>query len=217
MPTPPESPIKTTKPLISKWLKHRADWSSCTRCPIGRTCTSHVLGRGHLPCDILFIGEAPGRSEDITGVPFIGPAGKVLDTLITNSVAYLHPTKIPVGHARRHYTYAITNIIACLPQRSNDPTSTVPSIGQPSDKEALTCRPRLLEFVSLARPRGIVLLGAVAKQHFPVDPVGRYDKPAVLTLVHPAYILRTGGARQSNPNYTTALSRLVSWLESTLK
>ncbi len=89
----PAHAITTTSKLIrTKLDQHIADWESCTRCPLHTTRRWVVLGRGTLPCDVLFVGEAPGNSENDIGKPFIGQAGKILDSLISASVYRLHRT-----------------------------------------------------------------------------------------------------------------------------
>ena len=72
----------------------------CKRCALGEHRTRIVIGRGKTPADILMLGEAPGRAEDIIGEPFIGGSGKLLDLIIKKS--YLH-----------EYSIYFTNIVLC--------------------------------------------------------------------------------------------------------
>jgi uracil-DNA glycosylase len=69
------------------WSAHVDDWKDCTRCPLHTVRSNVVLARGSIPCDILFVGEAPGRSEDALGKPFVGPAGILLDEMIEDALS----------------------------------------------------------------------------------------------------------------------------------
>ncbi len=66
----------------SKYQEYKKQWKGCKRCPLYKTRRKIVHCRGSLPCDIFFLGEAPGDSEDLLGKPFVGPAGKLLDRII---------------------------------------------------------------------------------------------------------------------------------------
>ena len=164
-------------PSLRIWNKHSKDWRACNRCHLGRTAFKHVLVRGSLPADILFIGEAPGNTEDTLGLPFIGPAGRILDALIKN--ALLHK---PYAD----YTYAITNILACIP-RDEGGYPRAPVL-----EEASVCSPRVKDTIKICNPSLIVTLGAVAQRYvkkFSLVPPG----VSLCDLYHPAYILRQGG------------------------
>ncbi len=87
---------------MNAYTNYRAKWKDCQRCKSSNSRTEIVLARGKVPAPILFIGEAPGASEDALGKPFIGPAGKVLDDIITVALD-------------GQYDYALTNLVACYP------------------------------------------------------------------------------------------------------
>jgi uracil-DNA glycosylase family 4 len=177
-------PIRTTNVRTRfLWGQHAAEWSQCQACNLCEHARNHVLGRGQLPCQILFIGEAPGKTEDIDGVPFCGPSGKLLDQLIA---AYHHDYN-------SRFTYAITNTVACIPYL--DPTiSDNPSdwsIRAPAYTELKACSSRLVEFINLANPKAVILLGQTA-----ITACKAINFPNALVpyrLYHPAYILRRGG------------------------
>lgn len=95
---------------------------------------------------MLFIGEAPNKNEDETGIPFCGRAGKVLDELI----AYMDLTE---------NEYAIINTVKCRPPNNRKPTQ----------KELKTCRPFLLAQIEILDPNVIILLGNTAEQAFSVS------------------------------------------------
>lgn len=131
---------------MTRFQQHLATWSNCKSCKLCEGRSKVVLVRGVLPADILFCGEAPGESENVIGRPFVGPAGKLLDTIIWEAIG-------------ENYRYALTNLVACIPY---DETGT--KAGEP-DKEAITaCAPRLAEIVRIAKPKIIVRVGSLAKK-----------------------------------------------------
>lgn len=168
--------------LKAAYQAHRKAWEDCDRCSLcesRRTSKgSVVLARGRLPCDILFIGEAPGRSENAIGAPFIGPAGKLLDKLVNRATEVL-----PLFY--QNWTYAITNVVACYPTDEDGKTR------QPEETEAWKCSPRLIDFIELAKPKGVVLLGKVAAKLGSLSITNPMLE--ILELHHPAYLLRKGG------------------------
>jgi len=135
-----------------------------------------VFARGTLPCEVLFIGEAPGDSEDILGKPFIGPAGKLLDKIIKESQEY-----------SREYTYAITNLICCIPKgEENDKI-------EPPEKSVEACRPRLKEFIyKLAKPKLVITVGKYAQKYYAT----MVSDTTSEAIVHPAFILRAERSSQ---------------------
>ena len=86
-----------------KWKDHKEKWINCYGCDLCEQRDKVVLLRGKIPCDVLFIGEAPGVSEDTLGKPFVGPAGTLLDNIIEES----DPGELKL---------AWTNVIACIPK-----------------------------------------------------------------------------------------------------
>ena len=112
---------------------------SCTACPLSQTRTNVVFGEGNPDADLMFVGEAPGEQEDLSGKPFVGRSGQLLDR-------YLEYVGI-----RREDVF-IANIIKCRPPANRDP--------KPSEEEL--CMPYLREQVRLIRPKIIVCLGRIA-------------------------------------------------------
>ncbi len=167
--------VKSAEPLSRELAaQHMSEWSACQRCDLHQTAVRHVLLRGWVPCRILFIGEAPGETENATGIPFVGRSGKLLDKLIAASSP---PKKV-------FPRYAVTNIIACAPWAD----ATRQKVRKPDATEAEMCSPRITELLEIAKPRGIVLLGKTAEKFFSQD--GNYK---IISLPHPAYMLRRGG------------------------
>ncbi len=148
---------------MTAWTDHVARWKDCQLCPLCQQRDRIVLGRGQVPCDVVFVGEAPGASEDALGEPFIGPAGDVMNQIIDRA--------LPPGT-----TYALTNLVACFPREAK-----ARGDNEPEMSEILACRPRLEEFVAIARPRLIVRVGALA--------AGWAQPPrgvATVDIIHPA-------------------------------
>lgn len=165
------------------WYRHRKKWRDCQRCPLGEQAQNHVFARGTLPCKILFVGEAPGESEDIIGKPFVGPSGIMLEKLIA---------RIEVngqwknGRIKHFPTYAITNTLCCFPQRMGRSRP-------PEKSELAACQNRLVEFIKLSEAKAFVALGPTATSVL-IDILGKSDELTgpVLTLKHPSYLLRSG-------------------------
>ena len=93
------------------WEELRAMCLQCTMCPLCQTRHNVVFGVGPTDAEILFVGEGPGEQEDLTGEPFVGPAGKLLDDMLRI---------IDLG---RHNCY-IANIVKCRPPHNRDPLGT---------------------------------------------------------------------------------------------
>lgn len=156
---------------MSAWTDHVARWSNCTDCPLCEQRDRIVLARGAVPCDVVFVGEAPGLSEDTVGQPFVGPAGKLLDQVIDRAL----PADMK---------FALTNLVACFPAIAKGAGTN-----EPDYSEVEACRGRLVEFIHLARPRLVVCVGNLASDNIPtVDEVGFEVRYADIT--HPAAILR---------------------------
>ena len=157
-----------------------AEASGCTRCPLATTRTQVVFGVGDPDADLMFVGEAPGRDEDIQGEPFVGRSGQLLDRLLAEELGI-----------ERGQVY-IANVVKCRPPDNRDPRPD----------EIAACRPYLATQVELIAPRVIVTLGNFAtKLLLETDkgitsvrgasyPIG--DAYLVPTF-HPAAALRGGG------------------------
>lgn len=113
--------------------------ASCNACALGATRTKSVFGVGNRNADLMFVGEAPGEKEDLSGIPFVGAAGKLFDR-------YLEAVDI-----KREDVY-IANILKCRPPKNRDP--------RPEEEDA--CMGYLREQVKLIKPKMIVCLGRIA-------------------------------------------------------
>lgn len=161
-------------------LKQAVD--KCIKCEICTTANKRPVGKGSLKPKILFVGEAPGREEDLTGIPFVGQAGKLLDEWIS----YLDLGK---------EDYAVTNVIRCRPINNLNENRT------PSVNEIRNCFPFLKETIRLLSPKLIVVLGNTAYQTLLPNITEKISHVAgsfcrtqkgnlVYVLMHPAYFLR---------------------------
>jgi uracil-DNA glycosylase len=112
---------------------------SCTVCRLAETRTQVVFGVGEPDSELMFVGEAPGRNEDLEGVPFVGRAGQLLNGLLDE-----------VGIPRE--TVYIANVLKCRPPNNRDP--------QPDEIDA--CKGYLRQQIRLIRPRVVVTLGNFA-------------------------------------------------------
>ncbi len=157
---------------MSAWLDHVTKWRDCTRCPLSEQRSNIVLARGQVPCTVLLCGEAPGASEDALGLPFVGPAGRLLDQIIERAL----PADMQ---------YALTNLVACYPANAKAEGYNEPEYG-----EILACKPRLQEFIRIAKPRLVVCVGALAWNYVEHDAYGKVQGAMVMQIVHPAAILR---------------------------
>jgi DNA polymerase len=181
---------------MTPFQQHRLKWNNCTKCPLHEHRNKVVLARGKLPCQVLFIGEAPGESENVIGQPLVGPSGRVIDLIIERAL-------------RGKYTYAITNLVCCIPR-----TEEGNKAGEPPEESIEACEERLVEFVRIAQPRLIVTVGKLSKQYvggqamfsentnhdaknfgsLPWIPRPKFLEFA--DIVHPAFILRSDVSQQ---------------------
>lgn len=121
------------------WQELEKVCGECTKCGLCETRNNVVFGVGNRETQIMFIGEGPGEQEDLQGEPFVGPAGKLLDDMM--SIIDLNRTN----------SY-IANIVKCRPPRNRDPLET----------EQDACIGYLRNQVALIRPKIIVCLGRIA-------------------------------------------------------
>lgn len=121
------------------WEELEEKCRECHRCPLAETRTNVVFGDGSRNADLMFIGEAPGEKEDLSGIPFVGAAGKLLDK-------FLYAVDID-----RDRVY-IANMLKCRPPKNRDP----------KEEEQALCIEYLREQVRLIKPKMIVCLGRIA-------------------------------------------------------
>lgn len=138
----------------------RDDVVQCRQCDLYKTRTNPVVGFGNYDADILFIGEAPGEAEDKAALPFIGPAGHVLDKLL----AYIG--------LKREDVY-ICNTVKCRPPDNMDPT----------EEQKKECSSYLTRQIEAIKPKVIVCLGNHASKSV-LELFGAVDKIQPISLMH---------------------------------
>jgi DNA polymerase len=162
-------------------------WAAENTCELKKTATQPVFGDGSAHAEIVLIGEAPGKSEDQQGVPFVGAAGKFLAEMLE-------------GIKLKREDVYITNIVKYRPPNNRDP--------EPSEKEA--CAPWLHEELNLIKPKLIVFLGRHSMSNFfPELKISEVHGKLIhkkfkhikteyfLPLYHPAAALYNGGMRDT--------------------
>lgn len=157
----------------------RREMLACHKCPLGKTRTNLVFGVGDPMANLMFVGEAPGRDEDLQGEPFVGRAGQLL-------------TKIIEAIGLKRSDVYIANVLKCRP----------PGNRNPLPEEIALCMPYLLKQIEMIRPKVLCALGTFAAQTLlnTKSPVGTlrgkfhdYKGIPMMVTFHPAYLLR-------NPN-----------------
>jgi len=158
----------------------RAELGDCRRCKLAPGRTHIVFGVGNPRATLMFVGEGPGRDEDLKGEPFVGRAGQLLTEIITKGMKL-----------RREDVY-IANVIKCRPPENRNP----------EPDEIAACQPFLLRQIDIIKPKVLVALGTFAAQtllglRVPISRLrGQwYDYHGIklMPTLHPAYLLR-------NPN-----------------
>ena len=156
--------------------------AACTRCLLYRTRTHHVFGEGHPSAKLVFVGEAPGREEDLQGRPFIGAAGQLL-------------TKMIEAMGLRREDVYICNVLKDRPPGNRTP--------EPAEMEA--CVPFLERQLAIIRPKVICVLGAIAAKaligpHVAITKIRGsvldYRGILLVPTFHPAYLLRNPPAKR---------------------
>ena len=152
----------------------------CLECPLGKTRKNIVLGMGDPNADIVFVGEAPGKQEDLQGLPFVGRSGKLLDKMLS------------AINLSRDDVY-ILNVLKCRPPDNRDPSKI----------EIEKCEPYLKEQLKIIKPKLIVALGRISAMTIlrtkesltnMRNQIFDYEGIDFLVTYHPAALLR-------NPNF----------------
>lgn len=161
---------------MKDWKELEAECKSCEACELHKTRTNCVFGTGNRNAELMFIGEAPGEQEDLSGTPFVGRAGQLLDK-------FLFAVDIP-----RENVY-IANILKCRPPKNRDPL--------PAEEDA--CIGFLRDQVKLIRPKIIVCLGRISAMRL-IKPDFKITKEhglwvkkgdfLITAVYHPALLLR---------------------------
>ncbi len=154
---------------------------SCTKCNLSKSRTNAVPGTGNCHSDIIFVGEAPGRNEDLQGKPFVGTAGQILSEVLEYA-----------GFARDQVY--ITNVVKCRP----------PNNRQPLTEERIACKSYLSEEMEIIKPKIICILGNTAYSSLLDGSAITKNRGKIIknngqlyfVTVHPAAIIYNPGLRQ---------------------
>ena len=166
---------------MDSWDKLKAECAGCRDCALWETRHNLVFGVGREDAEVMFIGEGPGEQEDLKGEPFVGPAGKLLDTMLE------------IIDLDRNKVY-IANMVKCRPPRNRDPL----------DREQDACSDWLRRQIALVDPKIIVCLGRIAAMGI-IDPEFRItrehgqwfqrDGRMFMATYHPSALLRDPAKR----------------------
>jgi uracil-DNA glycosylase family 4 len=160
------------------WTPLKASVASCTECALHARRNKTVFGVGDENADWLFVGEGPGAEEDAQGEPFVGQAGKLLDSMLA---------AIKLERGKNVY---IANVVKCRPPGNRNPEAA----------EALACEPYLHRQIDLIQPKLIIALGKVAAVNLLAreasvasmrNKVHQYRGIPLIVTYHPAYLLRS--------------------------
>jgi DNA polymerase len=162
----------------------------CKMCDLSKTRNNVVAAKGNPSAKIFIIGEAPGEKEDITGFPFVGRAGKMLDTVLSS---------VDIDPLEDCY---ITNIVKCRPPENRRPTSL----------EISRCITWLEDQISHLKPSIVILAGSTAVEGYLgiKDPITKIrgtwivkNEIKFMPIFHPAYLLRNPSKEKGKPKWLT--------------
>lgn len=160
----------------------------CHRCELGNHRTNAVVGRGNPQADLMIIGEAPGQTEDETGLPFVGKAGQLLEKILA---------AVQLNSEKDLY---ISNINKCRPPGNRPPTN----------EEMNACKPYLLEQIRMVDPKIILLAGATAVKGLTGEKKGitkirgewmEWENRLCMPIFHPSYLLRNPSREPGSPKW----------------
>ena len=163
--------------------EYRISICLCKECNLGETRKNFVYGIGDPKADLMLVGEAPGKDEDLKGEPFVGRAGKLLDKIL-----------LAINKKRGEGVY-IANVLKCRPPNNRDP---LPS-------EVNKCEPYLLKQIKIVKPKLIVALGRIAgKTLLKIDKplkemrgkIHSYNGTPLIVTYHPAALLRNSNFKK---------------------
>ena len=162
--------------MADSWETLKAECGACQRCSLGTARRNLVFGVGNEQARVMLIGEGPGEQEDLQGIPFVGPAGKLLDDML--EMIDLDRSKV-----------YIANIVKCRPPRNRDP--------QPDEK--IACKRWLQRQIALVDPAINVCLGRIAaaeiiRENYRITREHglwyTVDNRSVTAIYHPSALLR---------------------------
>ncbi|MDY4755609.1 MAG: uracil-DNA glycosylase [Candidatus Faecousia sp.] len=166
---------------MQSWQELEKQCMSCKGCGLWETRNHVVFGVGNRNADLMFVGEGPGEQEDLKGEPFVGPAGQLLDDMLSI---------IDIDRSKCY----IANIVKCRPPRNRDPL----------EQEQEACMDYLRNQIALVQPKVIVCLGRIAAMRL-IDPNYRITREHgrwvqrgdffLSAIYHPSALLRDPSKR----------------------
>lgn len=182
--------IKITLPVLQGVV------AACERCDLHKSRKNTVFARGNPEADICFVGEAPGEDEDLSGIPFVGRSGKLLDETVKE--LGLDPEK----------DIYVCNIIKCRP----------PGNRRPTDEEVNHCIEYLEDQIRMTNAKVIVALGntavstligtsGITKIH---GKLFKYSKLWLVPVYHPSYVLRNGTSGQTYEDFKADIQTAIN-------
>jgi uracil-DNA glycosylase len=180
----PETSAEEFFPARKSLKAFREAAADCQACDLWERGTQTVFGEGARRADVVFVGEQPGNEEDLSGKPFVGPAGRLLDDCLVEAGIDRSQTYVP--NVVKHFKW--------------EPRGKRRIHKKPNASEIKACRPWLEAEISLVKPKVIVCLGATAAQAL-LGPQFKVTKqrgqfiestlaPYIMATVHPSSILR---------------------------
>ena len=195
--TAPRAPLRERAPAAPQvaseavdaagldWPALREAVASCTACPLAQSRTQTVFGSGHPQAHWMIVGEAPGEAEDLSGEPFVGRSGQLLDNMLC-AIGLGRDGGAAPDAATQVF---IANTLKCRPPGNRNPQS----------EELARCEGFLIRQIELVRPRIILAMGSFAVQSLlrSSAPIGQlrgrvhsYQGVPLIVTYHPAYLLR---------------------------
>lgn len=166
---------------MQSWQELEKQCISCKGCGLWETRNHVVFGVGNRNADLMFVGEGPGEQEDLKGEPFVGPAGQLLDDMLSI---------IDIDRSKCY----IANIVKCRPPRNRDPL----------EQEQEACMDYLRNQIALVQPKVIVCLGRIAAMRL-IDPNYRITREhgrwvqrgnfSLTAIYHPSALLQDPSKR----------------------
>ncbi len=188
----PPAPAKVEAPVVLardvstlQWPELEAAVASCQACGLSQSRTQTVFGVGARRAQWMVVGEAPGEQEDLTGEPFVGAAGQLLDQML-RSMGLTRADDITRDTKQQVY---IANTLKCRPPRNRNPERS----------ELERCEPFLVRQIALVQPKVILAMGRFAVQALlrTDEAIGKlrgrvhhYQGVPLIVTYHPAYLLR---------------------------
>jgi len=164
----------------------------CHKCSIAKKRKHIVVGRGEMPADVLFLGEAPGKSEDTMGVPFIGPSGEMLNVMMEEAAVNVGFKKLP--------TFYLSNIVLCRPYVTDEKADDYLASREPNATEIFNCTPHILDIIAAVQPKVTIFVGKIAEENYAKELIDH------VRIFHPTFLLKHGG--KTSPYYMTDI-RLI--------